>query len=60
MAAAFARFAKKRLAQRERALGDPRLGRSRNNVTTVCAKVYFLTPSGSMSFARHRRITQEA
>jgi hypothetical protein len=54
MAAAFARYVKKRIAERKRGPGDPQIGRSRENVTAVCAKVYYQTADGSMSFARGR------
>jgi hypothetical protein len=54
MAAAFVRYVKTRIAERKRAPGDPRIGRSRKNVTAVCAKVYYRTLNGSMSFARGR------
>jgi hypothetical protein len=54
MAAAVARYVKKRIAEREREPGDPRIGRSRKNVTAVCAKVYYQDANGSMSFAGWR------
>jgi hypothetical protein len=60
MAAAFARFVKKRIAERERGPRDPLRRRSQQNLTAVCAKVYYQTADGSMSFARQRYPVQEA
>jgi len=59
MAAPPATFVKKRIAERERVPLHPLRRRSQQNVTAVCAKVYYWKPSGSMSFARGRSPFQD-
>jgi hypothetical protein len=60
MAAPPAAFVKNGVAEREKTRREPLNGCRQQNVTAVCAKVYYWTAKGSMPFARHQQRMRRA